>query len=131
VSLRQTPDGRQRVDVASPADPKDELDDLRTFVTISRTHKSDARQRQVIARLDGGDRITLLYGDSVTVEVPAGEHKLRAHNTLVWRTVKFAVEPGEHLEFVVINRSPAWAYAMLALLGAGPLFLSIERRSVR
>jgi hypothetical protein len=125
-----TPDGRQHVDISSPTDPIDELDDLRTFVTISRTHPSDVRQRQVIARLDGGDRMTLLFGDSVTLEVPAGEHKLRAHNTLIWKTVKFAVEPGEHLEFLVINKSPAWAFALLALLGAGPLFLKIERRSL-
>ena len=97
---------------------------------ISRTHPTDAQQRQVIARLDGGDKITLLYGDSVTVEVPAGGHKLRAHNTLIWRTVRFTVEPGEHLEFIVINKSPAWAFALLALLGAGPLFLKIERRSI-
>jgi hypothetical protein len=49
---------------------------------------------------------------------------------LIWKTVKFAVEPGEHLEFLVINKSPAWAFALLALLGAGPLFLKIERRSL-
>jgi hypothetical protein len=125
-----TRDGRQHVDMASPADPLDELDDLRTFVTISRTHRNDIKQRQVIVRLDGGDRMTLMFGDSVTVEVPAGEHKLRAHNTLVWKTVKFVVEPGEHLEFLVINRCPAWAFAILSLLGAGPLFLKIERRSL-
>ena len=128
--MDRTRDGRQHVDMASPADPADELDDLRTFITISRTHPTDAQQRQVIARLDGGDKITLLYGDSVTVEVPAGEHKLRAHNTLIWRTVRFTVEPGEHIEFIVINKSPAWAFALLAVLGAGPLFLKIERRSI-
>src|SRR5262249_54425349 len=101
------------------------------FITVSRSHPADVKQRQVIVRLDDGTRTTLMYGDSITVEVPAGAHKLRAHNTLVWRTVKFTAEPGEHLEFIVINHGPAWAYAMLAVLGAAPLFLKIERRSVR
>jgi hypothetical protein len=122
---------RNILDSSTPSDPVDVRDDMRTFVTISRNHPTDVRQRQVIARLDSGTKATLFYGDSITLEVSPGTHRLRAHNTLVWRTVKFTVEPGEHLEFILINKGPAWTYAMLALLGAAPLFLSIERRSLR
>jgi hypothetical protein len=120
-----------RLDSSTPADPVDVRDDMRTFVTISRNHPTDVKQRQVVARLDDGTRTTLFYGDSITLEVAPGTHRLRAHNTLIWRTVKFTVEAGEHLEFILINRGPAWTYAMLALLGAAPLFLKIERRSLR
>ena len=122
---------RNILDSSTPSDPLDVRDDMRTFVTISRNHPTDVRQRQVVARLDSGTKATLFYGDSITLEVAPGTHRLRAHNTLVWRTVKFTVEPGEHLEFILINKGPAWTYAMLALLGAAPLFLSIERRSLR
>jgi hypothetical protein len=119
-----------QLETASPADAADARDELRTFVTVSRAHPSDVQQRQVVVRIDGGRPATLLFGDSFTLEVPPGTHRLRAHNTLVWKTVTFAVEPGEHLEFIVINRGPAWTYALLAILGAAPLFLTIERRSV-
>lgn len=122
---------RNILDSSTPSDPVDVRDDMRTFVTISRNHPTDVRQRQVVARLDSGTKATLFYGDSITLEVAPGTHRLRAHNTLVWRTVRFTVEPGEHLEFILINKGPAWTYAMLALLGAAPLFLSIERRSLR
>jgi len=123
-------DDRRTVDTTAPQAPYAGLEDLRTFITITRTHRQDVKQRQVVVTIDGERRTTLLYGDSVTLEVAAGEHRLRVHNTLVWRTVRFAVEPGEHLEFMVINRSPAWTYAMLALFGAAPMFLRIERRSL-
>jgi len=131
MAHRTISDGRHTLDITAPQEPRDGLDDMRTFVTVSRSHPTDVKLRQVVVRLDDWAKTTLLYGDSITVEVPPGTHRLRAHNTLIWRTVKFTVEPGEHLEFVVINRAPAWAYAMLSLLGAAPLFLSIERRSVR
>ena len=122
---------RNILDSSTPSDPLDVRDDMRTFVTISRNHPTDVRQRQVVARLDSGTKATLFYGDSITLEVAPGTHRLRAHNTLIFRTVKFTVEPGEHIEFILINKGPAWTYAMLALLGAAPLFLSIERRSLR
>src|SRR5262245_37678056 len=100
---RSVIDDRYLLDSSTPADPVDVRDDMRTFVTISRNHQTDVKLRQVVARLDGGTKTTLFYGDSITLEVSPGTHRLRAHNTLVWRTVKFTVEAGEHLEFVLIN----------------------------
>jgi hypothetical protein len=47
----------------------------------------------------------------------------------MWKNIRFYVEPGEHLEFVVINRGGLWAYAMMSLMPA-PLFLRVERRSL-
>jgi hypothetical protein len=105
-------------------------DDLRCFVTISRQHDTDARTRQVIARIDDGEPRTLMFGDAVTVEVPPGRHLLRANNTLVWKRVAFAAEPGEHLEFELINRPGRFMLGFLAIMGVAPLFLRIEKRSV-
>jgi hypothetical protein len=105
--------------------------DLRALVTISRDHGDDSQQRQVIVRIDGGPSSTLMYGDRVTVEVTPGHHLLRANNTLFWKRVAFAIEPGEHLEFAMINRSGRLTLGLLALIGVAPLYLDIERRSVR
>ncbi len=106
-----------------------ELEDLRAIVTLSREHPTDCGQRQVIVRLDHGPKITLLFGDSFTSEVQPGVHRLRAHNTLVWRNVHFTIEPGEHLDFVVINEARWWTHGLVAVLGSAPLFLKVIRRS--
>jgi len=106
-----------------------EVDDLQSFVTISRDHPTDAGERQVVARLDGGESRTLVFGDSCTIEVQPGAHHLRVHNTLFWKNIRFAVEPGEHLEFVVINTGRWWTWGVAGVLGSAPLFLQVELRS--
>jgi hypothetical protein len=97
-------------------------------ITISRAHADDVRQRQVVVRIDDGPRSTLMFGDSVTLDAPAGTHHLRAHNTLVWKTERFTLEPGGHLAFEVINHPGRLTLGFLALIGAAPLFLRIERK---
>jgi hypothetical protein len=84
----------------------------------------------VIVRLDGGKPVTLLYGQSFTIELTPGSHHLRFHNTLVWKNVRFSVESGEHLEFIVINSARWWTFGVVGLLGSAPLFLTVERRSL-
>ena len=125
--LEQPPTGVPRI---VPDHPADDRDDLRCFVTLSRRHDSDVRQRQILARIDNGPRLTLLYGSAVTSEVQPGAHLLRANNTLFWKRVRFGIEPGEHLEFILINRSGRLTLGLLAVLGVAPLFLRIERRSI-
>src|SRR5437870_1587268 len=83
----------------SPFDAVSDLDDLRALVTVSRAHASDCRQRQIVDRLDGGPKVQLLFGESMTLEVEPGAHHLRVHNTLMWRNIPFTIELGEHLEF--------------------------------
>ena len=107
------------------------VDDLRSTVTFCRTHRTDCQQRQIFVRLDDEPRMTLVYGDAVTHEVAPGAHRLRVHNTLFWKTLTFAIEPGEHLECLVINRARWWTYGMAGLLGAAPLFLTVRLNSLR
>src|SRR5690242_6586852 len=95
----------RRAPTSQPELPPQLNEDLRTYVTISRNHQDDVRHRQVVVRLDDQPKALLLFGDSFTQQVQPGTHRLHAHNTLFWKTVKFTVEPGEHLEFVVINKA--------------------------
>ena len=60
-----------------------------TLLTVHRTSPEDVKTRQVIFSLDGKKIGQLLYGESLTREIPPGRHSLRANNTLVWRTVEF------------------------------------------
>lgn len=107
-----------------------EIDDLCCLVTVSRAHPTDCGQRQVIVRLDQAERVTLVYGESFTQEVKPGEHHLRVHNTLFWKNLRFAIEPGEHIEFVIINGARWWTYGVVGFLGAAPLFLTVQKLSV-
>jgi hypothetical protein len=99
-------------------------------VTVSRNDDRDVRHRQIYARIDEAPAHTLLFGEGFTMEVPPGDHRLRANNTLFWKTVPFSAVPGEHVEFVLVNRAPRGTMGFLALFGAAPLMLSIERRVV-
>jgi hypothetical protein len=111
-------------------DPDEVTEDLRCFVTVSRKHESDARTRQVVVTLDGERPRSLMFGDGFTVEVQPGQHLLRANNTLFWKRVPFAIEPGEHLEFITINHPGRLTLGFLTILGVAPLYLKIEKRSV-
>lgn len=106
------------------------VDDLRSTLTFSRQHATDCRQRQVYAKLDGSQRFVLLYGDAMTIDVQPGRHRLRVHNTLFWKTLQFAVEPGEHLECIIINSDRRWTAAMAGLLGSAPIFLTVRLHSL-
>jgi hypothetical protein len=104
--------------------------DLRSTIRISRTHPRDCGQRQVFVRLDGGPRAALTYGQVTTVEVQPGRHLLFVHNTLFWKNVRFSIESGEHLEFVLINGARWWTAGMAGVLGAAPLFLTVRQVSL-
>ena len=96
-------------------------------ITVMRKHPKDVRDRQVVVSLDGAPLATLLYGQTVTREVDPGPHRLRAHNTLFWKTQDVDLQPGEHVRFIAVNRAGVGTYSMLGLFGAGPLYLTFER----
>jgi hypothetical protein len=96
-------------------------------VTVARDGSDDVRIRQLVVSIDGDKSETLLYGESMTREVAPGPHRLRVHNTLVWKTVDFELGAGEHARFTAVNRAGFGTYSMLGLLGAGPLYVTIRR----
>jgi hypothetical protein len=96
-------------------------------ITVMRKPPKDVRDRQVVVSLDGAPLATLLYGQTVTREVDPGPHRLRAHNTLFWKTQDVDLQPGEHVRFIAVNRAGVGTYSMLGLFGAGPLYLTFER----
>jgi hypothetical protein len=96
-------------------------------LTIYRLSPEDAKQRQVIMSLDGKEIATLLYGQRATRTIPAGHHMLRAYNTLVWKTIGFDAKPGEDVHVTVVNRAAPGMMWMVALFGAGPMTVSLEK----
>ena len=103
------------------------MDQGAASITVTRRASTDVRQRQVYVTVDGQPFAELLYGDSVTGQVSAGTHRIRANNTLVWKTLECTLQPGEHAHFTIVNRPGPGTYALLRLLGTGPIYLTFER----
>jgi hypothetical protein len=96
-------------------------------VTITRTSEEDCQARQLIVSIDGLRVAELLWGDSVRCDLQPGPHRLRVHNTLVWKNVDFTLAAGEQAFFEVINRATTSTYLVVALLGVGPLYVRVRR----
>ena len=96
-------------------------------ITVSRRDPKDVGDRQIVVSLDGEPFGTLLFGGQVSREVAPGAHRLRAHNTLFWKTLDVSLAPGEHGLFTVVNRAGPGTFSLLGVLGVGPLYLSFMR----
>ena len=100
---------------------------LPASVTVTRTSQADVKTRQLVPSIDGITLNTLLWGDSITCELEPGPHRLRVHNTLVWKTLDFALAPGEQAFFEVVNRTGPGTLALTVVFGIGPLYVTINR----
>ncbi|MBK9241208.1 MAG: hypothetical protein IPL75_13315 [Acidobacteria bacterium] len=102
---------------------------MNATITVARQSPDDIGIRQIFVTLDGEPFAVLVNGQSVTKDVAAGEHRMRLHNTLVWKNVLIDLKPGEHARFLVTNRAGWGTYALVATLGVGPIYLKVERSS--
>jgi hypothetical protein len=100
-------------------------DDAR--ITITRESADDVGFREVFLSIDGESVAVLRHGERFTTEVVSGLHRLRAHNTLFWKTHDLILRPGEHARFTVVNRAGWGTFGMLFFLGAMPVYLTFER----
>lgn len=98
-------------------------------VTILRNSPRDNEKRVMIAKIDDQPFATLFYGKSATKILTPGQHTLNVNNTFVWKNHKFDIAPGEHITFQLINRSGRFTWFLVALMGAGPMYIDIERQT--
>jgi len=98
-------------------------------VTVSRQSPADCGIRHIFVSVDREEFAILGNGESVTREIPAGPHRIRAHNTLFWKTHDLVLQPGEHARFTAINRAGWGSFGFLMVLGAAPLYLTFEREA--
>jgi hypothetical protein len=105
---------------------RDIMDPAPAHITISRTIPGDIGMREVRLWLDDELIGVLLHQQSVEREVAPGPHTLRAHNTFVGKRIAFELAPGEQARFLTANRTGC-ASSLIFLLGAGPIYLSLER----
>lgn len=97
-----------------------------TRLTIHRTSPDDCKDRQVIFSLDGRRVGQLLFGQTLTIDIEPGRHRLRANNTLVWKTVELHAPAGTHVHYTCINYAPRGMFYMLAMFGVAPLLVALK-----
>ena len=102
-------------------------------LTIRRQHQDDVGYREIFVSLNGESLGILHHGDAITREIAPGNHRLQAHNTLFRKSLDVTVQVGEHASFAAVNREGFGTYSVLAFfigfLGAGPLYLTLERET--
>jgi hypothetical protein len=103
---------------------------MESRITVSRKSPDDVKQRQVIVKLDGEPFAVLMYGESASRAVEPGFYRLQFDNTWTKKKVEFTVADGEHAKYNVINRAGRFTWWMVAALGAGPMYLTVEREPV-
>ena len=96
-------------------------------ITIRRESPDDVGFREIFVSLDGAQIAILRPYETFTQEIAPGSHRLRAHNTLFWKTHDLVLRPGEHAKFVAINRAGFGTFGFMTFLGASPLYLTFER----
>ncbi|MGB9467485.1 MAG: hypothetical protein WBR10_20420 [Candidatus Acidiferrum sp.] len=96
-------------------------------ITIRRQSPEDVQQRQIVVKLDGESVGELFYGDTISIPVTAGHHRLRVDNTWNWKTVELDVSPGDHLKFQTMSRAGRLTWFLVSMFGAGPIYVSIQR----
>jgi len=102
---------------------------MESHITVSRTAPDDVQLRQIIVKLDGERIAELLYGQSITQALAPGHHRLRVDNTWNWKTVEFDLAAGEAVKFRVVSRPGRFTWFLVGTLGAGPMYVSIERET--
>jgi len=85
------------------------------------------KQRQVIVKLDGERIAVLLYGDQATRTIDPGSHRLVFDNTWTKKKVEFRIADGEQVLYNITNRAGRMTWWMVAALGAGPMYLTVEQ----
>jgi hypothetical protein len=96
-------------------------------ITVRRKSPDDVQQRQIIVKLDGESVGELFYGDTISVPVTAGHHRLQVDNTWNWKTLELDVAAGDHLKFQTMSRAGRFTWFLVSMLGAGPIYVSIRR----
>ena len=97
------------------------------MITVRRKSPDDVQQRQIIVKLDGESVGELFYGDTISVPVTAGHHRLQVDNTWNWKTVELDVVAGDHLKFQTMSRAGRFTWFLVSMFGAGPIYVSVER----
>jgi hypothetical protein len=94
---------------------------------VSHPAEGNVLGRGLKLSLDGEELPHLKVGHSLTMNIEAGHHRLRADNTYQAKTVEFDARPGEQVHYRITNRVGFLGSILITTLGAGPMYLEFQR----
>lgn len=103
----------------------------RAQITVARTSDDDVQQRQIVVKVDGERIGELMFGETITIPVRAGRHELLVDNTWNRRKVEVDVAAGEQVKFRAVSRAGRFTWFLVGMLGAGPIYVSLEPENGR
>jgi hypothetical protein len=96
-------------------------------LTVERTSPADMQERELYVSVDKGPNAILRFGDSVTLPLEPGHHRLRVHNTLSRRYAEFDAAPGEAIRFRAANVRGKGFELLAMFFGIAPMHTELER----
>jgi len=96
-------------------------------ITVTRKSEEDVQQRQIVVKVDGERVGELMFGETITIAVKAGRHELVVDNTWNWKKVDVDLAAGEQAKFRTMSRAGRFTWFLVGMLGAGPIYVSVER----
>lgn len=103
------------------------MTDDQATLTVERNSPADVQERELYVSVDGGPNAILRYGDSVTVPLSPGPHRLRVHNTISRRYAEFDAAPGDRIRFRAANVRGKHFEMLAMFFGIGPMVTVLER----
>lgn len=101
--------------------------DAKAQITVTRNSPEDVQQRQVIVKLDGEKMGELMYGETLTMPVSAGHHRLQVDNTWKRKTVELDIAAGEHAKYKATSKAGRFMSFLAETLGGGPMDVFLQR----
>jgi hypothetical protein len=93
-------------------------------LTLIRNAPDDVQDRWVRVFIDEAPEEILRYGQTLTRDLPAGRHRVRAHNTLSADTIEFDAAPGQAVRIKVFNTVAKGG--VLMLMATGFAFINVR-----
>lgn len=85
------------------------------------------QERELYVSVDGGPNSILRFGDSVTLPLTPGHHRLRVHNTISRRFAEFDAAPGDRIRFSAANVRGKGFEILAMFFGIAPMHTVLER----
>ena len=69
----------------------------------------------------------ILFNEKIDRPIAPGQHYMRVHNTLFWKTLEFDAAPGETVHYETVNYAGRGFMNLVLIIGVAPLFMKVER----
>ena len=113
--------------VTTAENPRPEPSSGTSVVTITRNAPDDVQDRWIRIYIDNLPKEILRYGETLTREVPAGHHRVKAHNTLSSHVIEFDAAAGEEVRIRCHNTVARGGILMLMATGFAFIKVRLEK----